>query len=103
MTEDNGNAPGVVTDSSSKDRSALDPERCQFFLQKKRRYCRTVPPEGKNYCVEHSHLMGVCSFNAFTCFFPRIYSMYSTRDYIDPEAEPFDGFGWLNILVADYN
>ena len=32
--------------------------RCQFFLERKKRYCRTIPPNESTYCVEHSHLLG---------------------------------------------
>ena len=36
------------------ERGMLNPERCHFYLQRKRRYCRTIPPKGQTICVEHS-------------------------------------------------
>ncbi len=48
------------TESSSKSNKKSDPieGRCMFYLERKRRYCRTVPGKDSKYCVEHSHLLG---------------------------------------------
>ena len=40
-------------------RGDLLPERCHLYLQRKQRYCRTIPPDGQIYCVEHSHMIPV--------------------------------------------
>lgn len=43
---------GKVKDTCLK-RGELRPDRCHFYLERKRRYCRTIPPDGQQYCVEH--------------------------------------------------
>lgn len=35
------------------------PDRCQFFVERKRRYCKAPPRKDKIYCVEHSHELNV--------------------------------------------
>lgn len=36
-----------------------DWDRCQFYMKKKRRFCRSFPAPDKLYCVEHLYLLGV--------------------------------------------
>ena len=33
--------------------------RCKYYIEKKKRCCRTQPPKGQEYCVEHAHNLGV--------------------------------------------
>ena len=35
------------------------PGRCQFFVERKRRYCKAPPRKEKIYCVEHSYELEV--------------------------------------------
>ena len=35
------------------------PGRCQFFVERKRRYCKAPPAKEKIYCTEHSHELKV--------------------------------------------
>ena len=41
-------------EKNNSERGKLNPERCHLYLERKRRYCRTVPPTGSLYCVDHS-------------------------------------------------
>ena len=43
--------------------------RCNFYVERKRRYCKAIHANDKKFCVEHSHLLGV-----------RIFSLYNEWD-----------------------
>ena len=71
---DSASDPGVINSSelrvgdtakhSVKDDAYPEPKVgiCQFYLKRKRRYCKSMPAKDKPYCVEHSHLLGVRFF-----------------------------------------
>ena len=55
-----------TADAETEERSAplgprgqLIPDRCHYFLQKKRRYCRSKHIADLKYCTEHAHTMGL--------------------------------------------
>ncbi len=54
------NKSEITTENGKKSNKKSDPieGRCMFYLERKRRYCRTVPGKDSKYCVEHSHILG---------------------------------------------
>ncbi len=61
MAENNldGTVASSTTEANVSDKRCQPIEgRCQFFMERKRRFCRTVPPKDRKYCVEHSHALG---------------------------------------------
>ena len=35
-----------------------DPEHCQFFVERKKRYCKMTVKKGRQYCGEHQSNLG---------------------------------------------
>jgi len=51
----------------SKDTSPVAPiGSCNFYIERKRRFCRFKPSDGQKYCAEHAGLLGV-STQALVC------------------------------------
>jgi len=51
------------SEKTKRKRERPDPPEnsCNFFVQRKHRYCRFTPAKDTKYCAEHATLFGVSS------------------------------------------
>ena len=45
--------------NAKRTRSAALTDKCTFYVKRKRRNCNAATVGGRDYCVEHSYLLGV--------------------------------------------
>mmetsp|Transcript_5421 Transcript_5421/g.15728 ORF Transcript_5421/g.15728 Transcript_5421/m.15728 type:complete len:99 (-) Transcript_5421:3018-3314(-) len=60
--EESSSEPGMEERESKKPKKMGPPQppenwdRCQFYVERKKRFCRQRPADGKKYCGNHQHL-----------------------------------------------
>lgn len=70
-TGDNSDSNHPVADTE-KDKcytsETTDEVKCQFFVDRKKRFCKIPVTAGKKLCAEHSHLTNVSTSDTYLVF-----------------------------------